>query len=64
MTSSGTWTEVESLRCKCLTAETEEVEGLPNCIRCKTCGGWFALRVSDLRELKLVRDTFARKVAA
>jgi hypothetical protein len=52
------------LRCECPSSETEEVEGLPNCLRCKTCGGWFALRIGCMSDLALLEAAFPPKVAA
>jgi len=49
---------VASRRCKCTDSEVEEIEGVPNCLRCTTCGGWFALRVGTKSELEMVRNTF------
>lgn len=56
------WPEVDSMRCKCVGSELEEVPDLPNCLRCKTCGGWYALSISCLSEnLTKVRAAFAGK---
>jgi len=56
----GKWSHIQSLRCECREAVLEEVPGYANCTRCKTCGGWFALRINSLTDLDKFRECFAQ----
>ena len=53
-----TFKDLDELRCRCGESELEEIEGLPKCLRCKTCRGWFALPLSLMTDLKRVREEF------
>lgn len=50
---------MEANRCKCHGPDLEETPGLPQCLRCVKCKGWFTMRVSSLDELAKFRECFA-----
>lgn len=56
--TEGKLQRLHARRCQCASAETEEVEGLPNCLRCTTCKGWFALRIGSMSDLDKLATEF------
>jgi hypothetical protein len=56
-----TWDELDAMRCNCAECEVEEVDALPGCLRCKTCGGWYGLNLGYLTSLSKVQKEFGGK---
>ena len=56
--SPVTWKEIDALRCRCSDGEVESVEGMPHCLRCKTCRGWWSMALGQMTDLAKIRLEF------
>ena len=56
-----TFSELDSLECRCGHGKVERVPGMPQTLRCKKCGGWCAIHAAYITDIEKLREVFKQK---